>query len=516
MTRDGPPDLILTNARVLTMDRNSPSAEAVAVKDGRVLSVGRLSDFVGVNSGRVKVVDCGRGTLMPGFHDAHLHLLAYAASLLAVDCRPSSVNSIRDIVREIRDRASGAPAGEWIRATGYDETSLRERRHPTRRDLDEATSLHPVRLDHRSGHASVLNTMALERVGIGDSFSEPPGATVARELDSGEPSGLLFEMEGYLDGKIPSLSRERIEASLKWASENLLAYGVTSVQDATHVNSVARWEFLQKLSDSIYPIPRISLMPGYRHLNEFAERDLRFGACGTRLRLGHAKIMVTASSGRQTPDKSELSRMVSECVEAGFPVAVHAVEAEVARSAAEAISAAPVSDNVSALHRIEHCSECPPDALDMVARSSARVVTQPSFVYQNGDRYLSTVDGDMLPHLYSVGSFMERGIDVAFSSDAPFGDPDPMLGIFSAVERKTASGILLAANERILALRALESYTAASARASGVAGKVGMIMPGMYADMILFEEDITSVGPERLIESRPVMTILGGRVVWES
>ena len=158
----------------------------------------------------------------------------------------------------------------------------------------------------------------------------------------------------------------------------------------------------------------------------------------------------------------------------------------------------------------------PPDALDMVARSSARVVTQPSFVYQNGDRYLSTVDGDMLPHLYSVGSFMERGIDVAFSSDAPFGDPDPMLGIFSAVERKTASGILLAANERILALRALESYTAASARASGVDGRMGRIMPGMYADMILFEEDITSVGPERLIESRPVMTILGGRVVWES
>ena len=226
--------------------------------------------------------------------------------------------------------------------------------------------------------------------------------------------------------------------------------------------------------------------------------------------------MVTASSGRQTPDEGELSRIVSECVEAGFPVAVHAVEANVVRSAAEAISAAPVSDNVGAPHRIEHASECPPDALRAVARSGARVVTQPSFVYQNGDRYLATVDGDTLPHLYSVGSFMKWGIDVAFSSDAPFGGPDPTLGIFSAVERRTASGSVLAVNERIEALEALESYTAAAARASGVDGRVGRIMPGMYADMILFEEDIASARPERLIGLRPVMTILGGRVVWES
>ena len=516
MTRDDPPDLVLTNARVLTMDQNNPSAEAVAVKDGRVQRVGRLSDFAGANSGRVKVVDCGRGTLMPGFHDAHLHLLAYAASLLAVDCRPSSVNSIRDIVREISDRASCAPTGEWIRATGYDETSLRECRHPTRRDLDEATSLHPVRLDHRSGHASVLNTMALERVGIGDSFSEPPGATVERELDTGSPSGLLLEMQDYLESRTSAYSAKEIEASVGAASSALLEYGVTSVQDATHQNSVSRWDFLGSLRDSIGDMPRVTLMPGYRHLRGFLERGLAFGSGDPRLRVGHVKIMVTASSGYPTPDKGELTIMVSECVESGFPVAIHAVEAEVVRSAAETISAVPVSDNAGALHRIEHCSECPPDALEMVARSAAKVVTQPSFVYQNGDRYLSTVDGDTLPHLYGVGSFMERGIDVAFSSDAPFGGPDPMRGIFSAVERKTASGSVLAASERVEALDALESYTAAAARASGISGRVGAIMPGMYADMVLFEEDIISARPERLIGLRPVMTILGGRVVWES
>lgn len=516
MPCDDLPDLILTNARVLTMDQHSPSAEAVAVKDGRVQRVGRNSGLSALKSDKVNVIDCARGTLMPGFHDAHLHLLAYAASLLAVDCRPSSVNSVGDIARKIGDRASRTPIGEWIRATGYDETSLRDRRHPTRRDLDDATSLHPVRLDHRSGHASVLNTMALERVGIGDSFSEPPGGTVERELDTGSPSGLLLEMQDYLEDRTSAYSAEEIESSVETASRILLEHGVTSVQDATHQNSVSRWDFLGNLHNSIRDMPRVTLMPGYRHLRGFLERGLDFGSGDPRLRIGHVKIMVTASSGSLVPDKSELTLMVSECVESGFPVAVHAVEAEVVRSAAEAISAVPASNDVSALHRIEHGSECPPGVLEALVQSSAKVVTQPSFVYQNGDRYLSTVDGEMLPHLYSVGSFMERGIDVAFGSDAPFGGPDPMHGIFSAVERKTASGSVLAANERVGLLEALESYTAASARASGIAGQVGTIMPGMYADMVLFEEDITSVRPERLIELRPVMTILGGRVVSES
>ena len=515
MTRDDIPDLILTNARVLTMDRHSPGAEAVAVKNGHIQRVGRSSDLRVLTSGKVKVIDCGRGTLMPGFHDAHMHLLAYAASLLAVDCRPSSVNSIRDIALRIGDRASHTPRGEWIRATGYDETSLGERRHPTRRDLDAATSLHPVRLDHRSGHASVLNTMALERVGIGDSFSEPPGATVERELDTGSPSGLLLEMQDYLENRTSAHSVKEIESSVRVASKILLAHGVTTVQDATHHNSVSRWDFLGNLIKSAGDLPRVTLMPGYRHLPAFLERGLDFGSGGPRLRTGHVKIMVTASFGSSTPDKSELALMVSECVESGFPVAIHAVEAEVVRSAAEVIAAA-ASDDVSSLHRIEHGSECPPDTLEVVARSAAKVVTQPSFVYQNGDRYLSTVDSGMLPHLYRVGSFMERGIEVAFGSDAPFGGPDPMHGIFSAVERKTASGSILAADESIGVLEALESYTAASARASGIGSKVGTIMPGMYADIILFEEDITSASSERLIGLRPVMTMLGGQVVSES
>ncbi len=516
MGRDDSPDLILTNARVLTMDLRRPHAETVAVRDGRILWTGSDADAAGLKSAGARIVDCGGGTVLPGFHDAHMHLLAYAATMFAVDCRPSSVSSIRDIKRVIGDRAATTPEGEWIRAWGYDNTSLIERRHPTRRDLDEAAPLHPVRLNHRSGHACALNTPALERVGIGASLPEPPGATIGRELDSGEPSGLLFEMDEYLDDRIPPLSRDQVETYLRMASKTLLAHGVTSVQDATHHNSVGRWDLLNDLRDSVGTMPRVTVMPGFRHLADFTERGLEFGGGETHLRVGHAKIMVTASSGRQTPDSGELSSMISDCVRTGFPAAVHAVEAEVAQSAAQAISNVADSLGKGAPHRIEHCSECPPAALESVARSSTMVVTQPGFIYQNGDRYLDTVETGMLPYLYRIRALAERGVDIAFGSDAPIGSPDPMLGIYSAVTRLTESGSALGTGEGIGLLTALEAYTVGSARSASLESELGRLAPRMLADMTVFYEDITAVEMERIVEMRPVMTVLRGRVVWES
>ncbi len=453
---------------------------------------------------------------MPGFHDAHMHLLSYASTMLAVDCRPSSISSIEDIERVIGDRASHTPEGEWIRAWGYDDHTLLEGRHPTRRDLDKAAPQHPVCLGHKSGHACVLNTLALERVGIGMSFPEPAGATVERELDSGEPNGLLFDMGDYLEGRIPKIARELSMTSMETASKTLLSHGITSVQDATHLNSASRWDFFSDLRGSVGAMPRVTLMPGFHHLPEFVERGLGFGSGGLRQRVGHVKIMVTASSGRQTPCSSELSRMVSECVKAGFPVAVHAVESEITQSAAQAILNVADSSGIGAPHRIEHCSECPPASLESVSRSSAMVVTQPSFIYQSGDRYLDTVDKDMLPYLYRVHALADHGVDVAFGSDTPVSDPNPMRGVYSSVTRKTESGSVLGVEERIGLTDALERYTAGSARATGLDREVGRIRPGTLADMVLFEEDITSSDKGGILDMRPVMTALAGEIVWES
>ena len=315
----GPPDFVLTNARVLTMDEQRPRAGAVAVKDGRILWLGSMAQLTASGWWNVRNFDCAGGSLLPGFHDAHIHLLSYASTALAVDCRPASVSSIRDIKREIGERASRTPQGEWIRAWGYDETSLEDRRHPTRRDLDDTTQHHPVRLDHRSGHASVLNSLALERVGIGDSFSEPPGATVERELDTGRPSGALLEMQSFLEGKTNSHTSDELESSIKAVAGSLLEQGVTSVQDATPYNSVSGGTTLQTLANVLEQCRELLSCRDIGTLLSLWRRSLTFGSGTPVLRAGHAKIMVTASSGRLTPDKRELSHMVRECAEAGLP-----------------------------------------------------------------------------------------------------------------------------------------------------------------------------------------------------
>ena len=478
--------------------------------------VGDADESTAVAGSRSRIIDCDSGTLLPGFHDAHIHLAGYANSLKSVDCRPTAVSSIRDLQRAIRDRAAGTPGGELVRGWGYDETALADRRHPTRDDLDAASTRHPVRLDHRSGHATVLNSVAMERVGIGIASDEPPGATIVRDLQSGIPNGVLFEMDEFLEDRLPGLPTTDMLATISAASDILLSYGITSIQDATHHNSVERWERLTALRGSVEVMPRVTLMPGHTHLSDFVERGLGFGSGDSWFRIGHAKVMATASSGVPWPSTDELVEAVAACAEVGFPVAIHAVESEVVRSAALAISANRQRGPQPAGNRIEHASELPVGVMRAVSESSAVVVTQPAFIHFNGDRYANSVPAAIQPYLYRVASLADRGVHVAFGSDAPVVDPNPLIGISSAMTRRTAAGIVLNERERIALATALDAYTRGPAAVAGIDGWLGTLSPGCLADMVLFGQDLGASDPGALLSMRPVMTILGGEVVWEA
>ncbi|MFA5367338.1 MAG: amidohydrolase family protein, partial [Dehalococcoidia bacterium] len=219
-------DLVLYNANVITFDPAKPKATAVAIRGGtvsRVVLNGDYSHFTG------RRINCNGKTIIPGFNDAHCHILAFASSLLSVDCTSSSVSSIADIKDRIRKRVQTSSEGEWIRAFGYDEFCLAERRHPTRFDLDEAAPDHPVKLMHRSRHACVLNSRALELVGITNETQEPDGGMIDRDIQSGQPSGMLFEMNEYIDKKIPPVSPAEMERGVKLANDAYLSQGVTSL-----------------------------------------------------------------------------------------------------------------------------------------------------------------------------------------------------------------------------------------------------------------------------------------------
>ena len=499
------PDLVLRNANVVTLDDWLPRASVVAVRYGMITWVGRDEDL-GRNGWRAeRVVDCEGRTLVPGFIDSHMHLLAYAASLRDVDCGPGAVRSIADIRRAISDRARHTPDSSWIVGRGYDDSALLERRHPTRHDLDAATSL-PVRLAHSSGHACVLNSAALAMVGIGAETPDPVDGVIERD-DSGEPTGLLLEMDAYLDGRIPRRTRADFEAGVRQAGERLAALGVTTVVDATPTNSVERWETFARLRLSGVPLPRITMMAGYDHLDDFIDAGMGYGFGDEHLRLGHVKIMLTATTGALHPQPDELTAMVARAHAAGFPAAIHAVEAEAVEAAARSIAEARRVRPIAFADRIEHCSECPPDVLRQVRRAGVAVSTQPAFVHHRGDRYLAGAPEDVQPWLYAMRSLLDAGVPTAAGSDSPVVEPNPMVGVAAAVTRASRNGRLVAPGQAVTPMEALRAYTLEAARASGLGELAGSIEVGKLADFALLDADPTAVAAEDIRRIRAAVVL---------
>ena len=255
------------------------------------------------------------------------------------------------------------------------------------------------------------------------------------------------------------------------------------------------------------------MLPGADHVTDFADAGLGFGSGSDQLRIGHAKIMVSASTGVPTPSFNAMKSIIHRCASLGFPVAVHAVEADVVRGSAQVFAGSPSLPKRTPPHRIEHCSEAPPDALTDIAECGASIVTQPGFVHHHGDRYLAEVSPTMHDYLYRAASLAARGIVVAFSSDAPVSDPNPMPALHAATTRRTSAGSSLGGHEAMGMRAALSAYTLEPARVIGADKSLGTLTPGSLADMVLFAEDLTSIESEALVSIQPVMTILGGQIV---
>ena len=505
------PDLVLTNARALTLDPAQPRADTIAISGGRIAWVGDCGGSLPVLPPHTQIIDCGGQTVTPGFIDAHCHILAYASALIAVDCGAPAVSSISDIVDAIRLRAQSTPRGEWIRAVGYREFDLREKRHPTRLDLDAAAPHHPVRLNHRSGHACVLNSLALERVGIRADTEEPPGGTIARHLDTAEPNGLLLEMSDFLDARIPRLTDADIDKAVALANRRLLAAGIVSVHDATPVNSAERWDAMRRLLESGKFTSSVVMMAGADRIDGFADRGLSYdsGDVGA-LTLGHAKIMLTQSGGSLHPAPDELSDIVTAAHGRGFPVAIHAVESDAVDATTHALAANRV---LGLRDRIEHAAECPPHTLEALRRVRPVVVTQPGFIHESASRYLAEL-GAASKWLYRIRTLAESGLIVAAGSDAPASRPDPLSAMRAAVTRRDQTGATLNASEGVSAEQALRLHTATAAYAACQEADRGSIAPGKRADLAVLSANPIAVPPDRLGEIKVTMTIVGGRIAW--
>jgi len=510
-------DLILTNANVITLNPAQPTAGLVAIKGNKIWLVGDDDRLGGVRGAKTKLIDCRGKTLVPGFNDAHCHTFGFIRKLGSIDLSPPSVRSIADIKAAVRERARSIPAGNWITATDYNEFYLAEKRHPNRRDLDEAAPEHPVVLIHRSLHACVLNSLALAMADITGETPEPEGAIIDRELDGGQPSGLLFEMLGYIRGQVlPPLAGEELAQGIAIANRGYLSMGITSLQEASVGNDLASWQNLRRSKRNGELASRVSMMFGFDALPQFQEAGLGFGSGDEQLRLGGVKIILNETTGSLHPPQEELNRQALESHRAGFQLAIHCIEPG---TVAAAITALEYTGSKSSLagrrHRLEHCSECPPQLLERLVELKAMVVTQPPFIYYGGERYLATVPPGRQEWLYRIRSFLDSGLVVAGSSDSPVVPDNPLLGIYAAVTRRAKSGQEVLPEEAVSAQQALEMYTTNAAYASFEENIKGPIAPGRLADMVILSADPLKSPPEQIKDIKVEMTIIDGRVAWE-
>jgi predicted amidohydrolase YtcJ len=506
-------DLVLKNARVMTMVADRPAVAMVAVEGDSISYVGsdqELDSFVGPGT---RVIDCAGRAVLPGFNDAHLHLFSLVGKLLSIDLGPGSVQSIEDIKEKIREKARNTPRGTWLSGAGFNEFYLVEKRYPTRRDLDEAVPDHPVFLSHRSMHACVLNSLGLEMAGIGRETAEPPGGRIERDVATGEPNGILIGMLDYIRrGVMPPLSEAELDRAISTLDRSFLSLGITSVQDATVTNDLARWERVCRLVLNRQLRSRVTFLAGAPYWKDFQKMGLKTGSGDNLMRLGAVKFIPGAPK-----DQAELNDTALGIQQAGFQLAFHAIEEGEVTAAVSALEYVDSQSGVKGRrHRIEHCSECPDYLLDRIKKLGAVIVTQPPFIYYSGERYLVTVPESRQPWLYRLKSPLELGIVVAGSSDAPVAYENPMIGVYAAVTRRAASGQLLLREERIGIEQALALYTVNAAYASFEEKIKGSLAPGKLADMVILSSNPAQLPPEDLKDVKVDMTIIGGELVWES
>lgn len=533
-------DILFLGGPVFTSDPERLTAEAVAVKKDRILSVGNTSEIASFKGPRTTVVDLKGRLLMPGFIDAHVHLAGYGANRLHINCKFPQVKSIGDIKQKVRERALARRPGtdqdsiKWIRGWGYDQLKLEEKRHPTRFDLDEVCPDIPVLLMRTCGHIAVVNTKVLEMAGITRDTRDPTGGKFDRD-ESGMPNGVLRETAMSCVIGLSAPPHEEIVSAIEAGSRDFLSRGITSVHEAGVLLPQMRAFF--EAVDSGRAKVRVYAMLGYSdpsYQQSFFSTGVSTTFGDHRLKIGPIKLMADGSSSGPTaatrqpyaidPDdrgilyltQQQICAQFAEAHRSRFQVTAHAVGDQavemVINGIEYAMHAFPRKD---ARHRIEHCAMTDNDLRHRIRDLGIIPVLQPVFFHEFGDGYVRNYGRARAEQMFAAASFLKLGVVFAMSTDCPVTFPDPMLNVYTAITRRTMTGDVVGPDERISVSDALYAYTMGGAFASFEERVKGSIEPGKLADLVVLSGNPLVAEPEEIRHMKADMTIVGGEVVYE-
>lgn len=531
-------DIAFYGGSIVTVDSKNKIAEAIAIKRNRIVYLGDkkgLDIWVDRNT---NMIDLKGRSLLPGFIDAHMHFGGRGLNgSVILDCNSDKVKSISELKRIISEAASKAPAGAWIKATGYDQNKLEEGRHPTMQDLDEAAPNNPVQLTRFCMHMGIYNTKALEIGGINSPEQFAEGEVVVDE--KGNLTGLLKEGAcTYMWDKVLITEEEYMEA-FRNCNQLMISRGVTSVHDAGFYGEETLGLYQKAIDQGDIDVRLyIMLYNTYgkertvKWLRSFEGTGLHTGFGDLHLKIGPAKILLDGSSSGPSSatrepyshdpnlkgillwNQEETDDFIESAHRAGFQVTAHALGDKAVEMIINAIEKAVTKMPREHRHRIEHCGIADSELRERIKSLGIIPIANPAFFNENATIYKKFY-GDRVNDMFTLKSFKELEVPVAIGSDCPVVDANPMVGIYSAMMRKDKRSDEVAGREQCIELLdVLKMYTYNGAFASMEEKEKGSLEVGKLADVVILSEDILETPTEQIKDIKVDMTVIDGKVVY--
>lgn len=527
-------DLLLINGKFKTMNPAQPTAEAVAIRGGKIAAVGTNEEARESAGPRIQTIDLNGRTATPGLNDAHAHPMMLGLSMADINLRAPDVVSIGDIVRSVETRVQQNEPGAWIVGHGYDQAQLTEQRQPTRWDLDKVSPNHPVLLYRACHHIAVANSAALALAGIDRNTPNPDAGEIDRD-EHGEPIGILRETAmGLVSGLRAQPTIDELSAAIVRAGKAFLATGVTSTVEA----GIRRPEELEAYQNAWragqMPVRTYLMMMLDEMLDHLLGLGIKTGYGDPWLRIGPAKLFSDGSLGGRTArmkspydgeidnygiwmdDPANMKAKILRAHSAGFQVGIHAIGDdavdEILVGYEEAQAAVPRADT---RHRIEHALLVSEDVLSRMSAAGVVPVPGSSFPYFFAPAYAQNVGEERLRYSNAMASFKHHGIVAAASTDTPVVPPEAGFGLFNMVTRKDLNGDVLWAEQAVSLDEALRAYTWNGAYASFEETIKGSLEPGKLADVAIWETDLDGIDPEALKTVAIDYTITDGNIAYE-
>lgn len=524
---DMTPPLVLSNARVWP-GAGLPAATTIAIRDGVIAAVGDASVADAARAG-TRRIDLGGRTVIPAFHDAHAHVWKIGHLLTTMlDLR--GVESLDALVAKVAAFRGRLPEGAWLLGRGFNEATMAEGRLPTRADLDRAAPDQPVVLTRTCGHIYATNSVALARAGITAATTAPVGGDIDRAA-GGTPTGVLRETAmGLITTVMPPPTEHDYERMITAALEHQLSLGIT-MSSCCGVNPqlLAVYRAMEAggrlpARMNVMPLRRVDGIPTpiplpERHVSPMLRVDtVKFLADGG-LSGATAALSVnyrhTTNRGMLRFDHEELAALCRESHDAGWRLATHAI-GDVAIEQMLDIYEGLGPHPRGLRHRIEHLGLPSGAQLARAARLGVIAVPQAIFLHELGRNFREYLPDVLLPRCYPLRAMLDAGVTVALSSDAPVVENDhPLAGMMAAITRRDREGYAIAPEQALTAAETLDAYTRGGAIAAGVADTLGVIRPGMWADLAVLSGDPLTTPAEALPHLSVDMTMLAGRIVYE-